>query len=217
MRFFLIAAAAVSLVAAAPTAADNPQLVGSVGPGFGISLSSGGAAVTHLDPGTYTLVVHDLAAEHNFHLTGPGVNVTTDIESMGDKTFTITLADGIYDFICDAHPGLMHGEFAVGSAQLPANPPPKPKPTTPPARKLSLRVAAGGRITAPAHVAPGKYAVAATDQSSIESVHLKGAGVDRKTAAAFKGTAHWTVTLKRGRYRAFSDAHPKLARTITVS
>jgi hypothetical protein len=72
-------------------------------------------------------------------------------------------------------------------------------------------------VTAPAHLSPGKYTVTATDTSSTESVHLKGAGVDRKTAAAFKGTAHWTVTLKRGSYRAFSDAHPKLARTITVS
>jgi plastocyanin len=213
MRFFLIAAAAVSLVAAAPTAADTPQLVGSVGPGFAISLSSGGAAVQHLDPGTYTLVVHDLAAEHNFHLTGPGVNVTTDIEFMGDKTFTITLADGIYSFICDAHPGLMHGEFAVGSAQLPADNPPPAKPP----RKLSLRVGAGGRVTAPAHLAPGKYAVTATDASSTENIHLKGAGVDRKTTKAFTGAAHWTVTLKRGSYRAQSDAHPKLGRTISVS
>jgi hypothetical protein len=217
MRYFLIAAAAVSLVAPAPTAADNPQLVGSVGPGFVISVTSGGAAVTHLDSGTYTLVVHDLADVHNFHLFGPGgVNVSTEVEFMGDKTFTVTLTDGIYNFDCDAHP-TMNGKFAVGTAQLPVDNPPPPKPTTPPARKLSLRVAAGGRITAPVHVAPGKYAVTATDQSSIESVHLKGAGVDRKTAAAFKGAAHWTVTLKRGRYRAFSDAHPKLARTITVS
>jgi plastocyanin len=216
MRFFLIAAAVVSLVAAAPTAADNPQLVGSVGPGFAISLSSGGTAVKHLDPGTYTLVVHDLAEEHNFHLTGPGVNVTTEIEFMGDKTFTITLADGLYDFICDAHAGTMHGEFAVGSAQLPVDNPP-PKPTTPPTRKLSLRVGAGGRVTAPAHVVPGKYAVTVTDASGTENVHLRGAGVDRKTTAAFKGTAHWTVTLKRGSYRALSDTHPKLARTISVS
>ena len=43
-----------------------------------------------------------------------------------------------------------------------------------------------------------------------------GPGVDRKTSAAFKGTAHWTGTLKRGSYRAFSDAHPTLARTIRV-
>jgi plastocyanin len=213
MRYFLIAAAAVSLVAAAPTAADNPQLVGSVGPGYVISLTSGGAAVTHLDPGTYTLVVHDQADVHNFHLFGPGgVNVATDIDFVGDKTFTITLADGIYNFNCDAHPS-MNGKFAVGNAQLPTDTTPKP----PAPRKLSLRVAAGGRVTAPAHLAPGRYAVTAADTSATESVHLKGSGVDRKTTAAFKGTAHWTVTLKRGRYRAFSDAHPKLARTISVS
>jgi plastocyanin len=215
MRFFLIAAAAVSLVAAAPTAADNPQLVGSVGPGYVISLNSGGAAVTHLDAGTYTLVVHDLADVHNFHLFGPGgVNVSTEIEFMGDKTFTVTLTDGIYNFNCDAHP-TMNGKFAAGSAQLPTDT--TPKPTSPTPHKLSLRVAAGGRVSAPARLSPGKYAVTATDTSSTESVHLKGPGVDRKTAAAFKGTAHWTVTLKRGSYRALSDAHPKLARTITVS
>src|SRR3954468_13691215 len=214
MRFFLIAAAAVSLVAAAPTAADNPQLVGSVGPGYVISLSSGGAAVKHLDAGTYTLVVHDLADVHNFHLFGPGgVNVATDIEFMGDKTFTVTLTDGIYNFNCDAHP-TMNGKFAVGSAQLPTDT--TPKPPSPAPRKLSLRVATGGRVTAPAHLSPGRYAVTAADTSATENLHLKGPGVDRKTTAAFKGTTRWTVTLKRGSYRALSDARPKLARTISV-
>src|SRR5947209_3468321 len=214
MRFFLIAAAAVSLVAAAPTAADNPQLVGNVGPGFSISVTSGGSQVTHLDPGTYPLAVHDQADVHNFHLFGPGVNVSTDVEFIGDKTFTVTLADGVYNFDCDAHPGSMNGAFAVGSAQLPTKT--TPTTTTPAPRTLSLRVAAGGHVTAPAHVAAGKYAVSATDGSATESLHLKGPGVDRKTSAAFKGTAHWTVTLKRGSYRAFSDAHPTLARTIRV-
>ena len=210
MRLFLLAAV-VSLVAAAPTAADNPQLVGNVGPGFTISVTSGGAAVTHLDPGTYTLVVHDQADVHNFHLFGPGVNVSTDVEFVGDTTFTITLADGIYNFDCDAHPGVMKGAFAVGSAQLP--PPPKPAPAP---RKLALRVAAGGHVTAPARLAAAKYAVTATDTSSTESLHLKGPGVDRKTTRAFKGAVHWTVTLAAGTYRVFSDAHPKLARTIRV-
>src|SRR5947208_6242355 len=153
MRFFLIAAAAVSLVAAAPTAADNPQLVGSVGPGYVISLSSGGAAVNHLDAGTYTLVVHDLADVHNFHLFGPGgVNVATEIEFMGDKTFTVTLTDGIYNFNCDAHP-TMSGKFAVGSAQLPTDT--TPKPTSPAPRKLSPPVPTRRRATAPAHPSAG--------------------------------------------------------------
>jgi plastocyanin len=215
MRYFLIAAAAVSLVAAAPTAADNPQLVGNVGPGFSISVTSGGAGVTHLDPGTYTLVVHDQADVHNFHLFGPGVNVSTDVEFIGDKTFTITLVDGVYNFDCDAHPGSMKGAFAVGTAQLPTKT--TPTTTTPAPRKLSLRVANGGQVTAPAHLSHGRYAVSAIDASASEDLHLKGPGVDRKTGVAFNGTAHWTVTLKRGTYRAFSDRHPRLGRTITVS
>lgn len=212
MRLVPIAAALASLVAAAPTAADNPQLVGNVGPGFTISVTSGGAQVTHLDPGTYTLLVHDQADVHNFHLFGPGVNVSTDVDFVGDQTFTITLVDGVYTFDCDAHPGSMKGAFAVGTAQLPTGPP----TTTPSPRALSLRVAAGGHVTAPAHLAPGTYAVTVHDAGAADDLHLKGPGVDRKTGLAFKGTAHWTVTLKRGGYRAFSDAHASLARTIRV-
>src|SRR4029077_16853227 len=127
----LAAVAAACLVAAAPTSAvsthgTDGQLVGSVGPGFVISVKdSSGANVTPLDPGTYPLLVHDLSAEHNFHLTGPGVDVTTDVTGTGDQTFTITLTDGVYNYQCDAHPTQIHGAFAVGTATLP--PPPKPK------------------------------------------------------------------------------------------
>lgn len=213
MRFVLIAAAAVSFAAAAPTAADNPQLVGTVGPGFNISVTAGGAQVTHLASGTYTLVVHDLSDVHNFHLFGPGVNVATDVEGTGDQTFTITLADGVYNFDCDAHPASMKGAFAVGTAQLPASPPPA---ATPSPRALALRVVAGGRVTAPAHLSPGKYAVSAKDSSAADDLHLKGPGVDRKTGVAFTGTAHWSVMLTRGSYRVFSDAHAALGRTIRV-
>src|SRR5439155_9343590 len=121
MRIVLIAAACtLCLVAASPTAADNGQLVGSVGPGFGISLKdSSGVAVTHLAAGTYTLLVHDLSEEHNFHLSGPGVDVTTDVLFTGDKTFTITVSDGTYNLICDVHSASMHGLFTGG-----ATPPP---------------------------------------------------------------------------------------------
>jgi hypothetical protein len=55
------------------------------------------------------------------------------------------------------------------------------------------------------------------DASSADNLHLKGSGVDRKTGVAFKGEAHWAVTLKAGSYRVFSDAHPTLARTIRVA
>ena len=50
-------------------------LNGSVGPGFDISLDG----TDGLTAGSYTLVVNDQSAEHNFHLTGPGgVDVSTE-------------------------------------------------------------------------------------------------------------------------------------------
>jgi plastocyanin len=217
MRILLIAAvSAVSLAAAASTGADNGQLVGTVGPGFGISLKdSSGVAVKHLDAGTYTLLVHDLSEEHNFHLTGPGVNVTTDVLFTGDQTFTITVTNGTYNFICDVHATTMHGLFTAGTT-----PPPTTTTTTTPApapKPLTLRVGPGRTLSAPARLAGRRYAITVRDASAADNLHLKGPGVDRKTGVAFKGQVHWTVTLKSGTYRVFSDAHRTLTRTIRVS
>jgi plastocyanin len=215
MRFFLIAAVAVSLAAAGPTAADTTQLVGNVGPGYTISLKdAGGATVSHLAAGTYTIVVHDQSDIHNFHLFGPGgVNVATDVDFVGDKTFTVSFGDGAYTIVCDAHPASMKGSFTVGST-----PPTTTTTSTPPApRPLTLALGPGRRISAPARLASGRYAVTVRDLSAVDDLHLKGTGVDRKTGIAFKGTAHWTLTLKRGTYRAFSDAHRSLVRTVIVS
>ena len=119
MRSLLLVATvgAAALVLSGPTAADNTQLVGNVGPGYSISLhDASGNAVTQLDPGTYTLLVHDQSDIHNFDLSGPGVKAATDIEFVGDKTFTITIAQGTYNFVCDAHSSLMHGKFYRGHA-----------------------------------------------------------------------------------------------------
>src|SRR5215210_5640425 len=60
MRTFvlLVALAAAALLPAA-TRADNAQLVGTVGPGYTISLvDAAGKSVESLEPGTYDLVVH---------------------------------------------------------------------------------------------------------------------------------------------------------------
>jgi hypothetical protein len=214
MRIALLAAAiAVCLVAVTPTGADNGQLVGTVGPGFGIFLKdSSGAAVTHLAAGTYTLLVHDLSEEHNFHLSGPGVNVTTDVLFTGDQTFTITITDGTYTFVCDVHATTMHGQFTGGATPPPTTTTPAPAPTP-----LTLRVGPGRTLVAPARLAKGRYAITVRDSSAADNLHVKGTGVDRKTGVAFKGAAHWTVTLKAGSYRVFSDAHGTLTRTIRVT
>jgi plastocyanin len=205
-----IALVVLVLGAAGPSAADNGQLTGSVGPGYTISLKDAtGAAVTHLEPGTYTLVVHDQADIHNFDLTGPGVSVSTGIDFVGDQTFTITLTDGTYTFVCDAHITTMKGSFTVGTV---SNPPPPPKP-----KVATFGVGPGKKLTAPARLSAGRYAVTVKDASATDNLHFKGPGVNRKTGVAFKGTVKWAVALKAGTYTLWSDAHPTLKRTLKVS
>jgi plastocyanin len=85
-------------------------LNGSVGPGFDISLD-GTDGVT---AGSYKLVVNDQSTSHNFHLTGPGVDVSTEVGESGEKSFDITLQAGEYTFVCDPHASQMNGSFTVG-------------------------------------------------------------------------------------------------------
>ena len=209
MRIPLTAAILLCLAVAGPTAADNGQLTGSVGPGYVISLTDAtGAAVTHLDPGTYTLVVHDQSDIHNFDLNGPGVSVSTGIDFVGDETFTITVADGTYTYVCDAHIAAMKGSFTVGSV---ATTPPPSKPRT-----ATFSVGPGKKLTAPAKLAAGRYVISVHDLSASDDLHFQGPGVNRKTGVAARGTQQWTVTLKAGAYKLWSDAHPTLRRTLTV-
>ena len=145
----LAAAAAVVLVPAA-TPATLPQLIGTVGPGFSITITHpDGSPVTQIDPGTYEVVVHDLAIEHNFHLSGPGVNQATVVETEGDFNWTVTFVEGRYSVVCDPHSLQMHREFVAGNPPPPPTPPP-PKPATPkllatvgPSNTISLKSASG--------------------------------------------------------------------------
>ncbi len=219
MRIFaLLAALAAAALLPAATHADNPQLVGTVGPAYTISLvDAAGKAVDALDPGTYDLVVHDRADIHNFHLFGPGVDVSTTVEFVGDRTFTITVRDGgSYAFVCDPHSDAMAGKFAVGASDYGSS---SPTTTTgsAAAKSIAARVGPGRTLAFPAKLTHGKYVITVRDASATDNVHLRGPGVDRRTGIAFRGTAKWTLTLKTGRYRAWSDAHRSLARTIAVT
>lgn len=89
-------------------------LDGTVGPGFDISLKdSSGNDVSTLTPGTYTINVDDKASIHNFHLTGPGVDESTDVSGTGTTSWTVTLQTGTYTFQCDPHSSSMNGSFEV--------------------------------------------------------------------------------------------------------
>ena len=109
----VVLVACLSLIGAGSAQAAT-KLIGTVGPGFTITLKQGTKKVTTLKPGTYTLVIKDLSGIHNFHLTGPGVNKATGIAFKGTKTFTIKVRKGSYKYVCDPHALAMTGAFKVG-------------------------------------------------------------------------------------------------------
>jgi plastocyanin len=115
MTRLAIAAAVAALAVAAPAGAAVPKLVGTVGPGFSITLKMNGKAVKTLKAGTYSLTVADKASIHNFHLIGPGVNkMVTSVPFVGSKTVTVTLKKGTYTYQCDPHASAgMKGTFKV--------------------------------------------------------------------------------------------------------
>ncbi len=65
-----------------------------------------GTPVEAVAAGAYTLVVEDVAQTHNFHLTGSGVDVETEVRGTGEDTFEVTFAAGKYAYICDPHPSM---------------------------------------------------------------------------------------------------------------
>ena len=96
---------------AAPAASGGSggnALSATVGPGFTISMDK-----TSVPAGTYTLTVDDQSSGHNFHLTGDGVDVKTEVSETGTKTFQITLKPGTYKFQCDPHASSMNGTLTV--------------------------------------------------------------------------------------------------------
>ena len=109
----LLATVTGALAIAVPSNAAVTKLTGTVGPGFTITLTQSGKKVSSLKAGKYTFAISDKSSIHNFHLTGPGVNVKTSVAAIGQKSFFITLKKGTYKFICDPHP-FMKGSFTVG-------------------------------------------------------------------------------------------------------
>jgi plastocyanin len=220
-----------ALVLAGVAGAQETKLFGTVGPGFTISLRDAqGQPVTRLDPGEFEIQVEDRSEEHNFHLRGPGVDVSTAVETTGEQTFRVTLVDGRYTFVCDPHAVTMRGAFDVGASTTPPPPPtPAPNPTTTPSAKvgarltlavgpgatISLKTAAGKRVTL---LRPGAYTVVARDRSKIHNARLRGAGAAKATGVGFVGTKTWRVVLRKGTLVVQCDPHKANMRaTVTVA
>ncbi|MEI8105844.1 MAG: hypothetical protein WCH31_08405 [Actinomycetes bacterium] len=115
--------AVCSLGVGTGSAAVSKTLHGLVGPDTTITLTfDDGSSVSTLPAGTYTLVVRDLASDHNFHVFGSGVDQSTSIDDVGTSTFTITLRDNAtYIFQCDPHLDFMIGHFQTGNGAASAD------------------------------------------------------------------------------------------------
>ena len=110
----LIALAALIAALAVPAAfAGTATLNGTVGPGFTITLTQGGKKVAKLKAGTYVFKIADKSGQHDFHLTGPGVDKTTSVGGTGSSTWKLTLKKGTYKYVCDPHSSFMKGSFTV--------------------------------------------------------------------------------------------------------
>ena len=204
--------AAVLLPGAAHSAATATALNATVGPGFTIKFAdANGKSVTQLDAGDYTITIKNLSAsqEHNFHLTGPGVDMASAFDNV-TVTWNVTLADGTYRFKCDAHPTIMKGSVHVGPL-----PPPTPRLTgrVGPGKVLWLKK--GSAIAK--RLKAGPYVLTVRDMTKVDNFHLLGPGVNRKTGVKFRGRASWSIKLKVGKYTVRSDAHKKLRRVFSVT
>ena len=216
---FIVLAAGVALAAlASPTLAfAQTRLIGTVAdPGTIRLTTEAGAAVTDLPAGTYTIEVRDQSINHNFHLSGPGVDQRTDVEAVETVTWTVTLQDRArYTFVCDPHNTVMRGSFTVGGGPPTPPPPPAARPplliaTVGPGATISLRTSRGARVT---RLKAGRYRIQVRDRSNRHNFHLSGRGVNKRTTVRFRGTTTWTVTFRRGaRYRFVCDPHATVMR-----
>jgi hypothetical protein len=227
-RFILIAALAVAALLApasggATSAAPNQPLVATVGDpavpeAFRITLrDADGNPVSQVDPGTYTINVRDYATTHNFHLRGPGVDQSTEIEGTTTTTvWVVTFTNGTYTFVCDAHPLQMKGAFTSGTV-VPPTPKPKPKKLNArvgPGKRISLTTTSGAKVR---RLKAGAYRITVRDATRADNFHLVGRGVNKKTSVKGKSTVTWSVKLRAGTLSYRSDATKRLRGSARVS
>jgi plastocyanin len=209
----LLVAALLGVGDGAAVQAQNPKLVATVGPTQVISLRTAtGALVSKVDPGTYDIEVNDLSNEHNFHLTGPGVDRRTPIEGTGTETWTVTFVNGTYRYVCDPHSSVMRGSFVAGTPPQAAPPAITAKTrlllTSGPAQKITLRTAGGKAVV---RMKRGTYNVTVRDRAINHNARIVAPGFRKATTLDFVGRKPWKVKLSKvGTLRFLCDPHAVL-------
>jgi PASTA domain len=127
----------------------QPDLIFTVGPDARIAaFYSDGRKLTNLPPGTYSVQVHDLSANHNLHLTGPGIDEKTSVGDIEHPVWQLTFKVGTYRLKCDVHPTIT-ASFTVST-----NAPPAPKCKVP--RVIGKGLSKARRSIRAAHCSVGR-------------------------------------------------------------
>jgi len=214
----LAAAALLGATDGSAVQSQNVKLVGTVGPGFFITLQDAqGNRVRNLEPGTYDIEVKDQSEEHSFHLIGADVDRSTPVGAAITESWTVTLTDGTYRYNCDPHATTMRGSFTVGAT--PTTPPPTSTPppvtaktklvlTSGPGFVITLKTAKGNAVKT---MKRGTYTMAVRDRGRIHNAHVVAPGVNRKTSPlTYTGSQTWKVKLSRaGTLRFLCDPHAR--------
>ena len=124
-------------------------------------------------------------------------------------TWTVTFIDGVYTFLCDAHPTQMKGAFAVGTATLP--PPPPPPPAPPPsgfAKGTKLKGSVGPGFTISLKDGAGKavkkvkagitYRVSVADRSTSPRLPSHGSWRQQEDCGRQEGDDHLEAEVQEG-------------------
>jgi hypothetical protein len=190
-----------------------------------------GTAVLAPPPGTYKILVDDLAADHNFHLLGPGVDLSTGTEQVGSATWTATFANNSsYAFQCDTHAAEMTGMFVVGhpasttTGQTSSTTTLNSGHPTPIVGTLASSVSTakatlvsgGKRVSS---LKAGTYRLTIIDSSHTAGFNLQHVGfaATSLTSATFVGKHTVAVNLKAGKWKYFSSTHATSAAIFTVT
>jgi hypothetical protein len=211
------------------SAAVSSTMHASVGPGFIISLAfDDGTPVQAPPAGSYRILVDDQANDHNFHLIGPGVDMSTGTEQVGSASWTVTFQNNAqYIFQCDTHPAEMNGIFTVGKVSTTTPTSTSPGHTTPTPISMGSLTASVSASAAKllfgdrraSSLKAGSYRVGITDSSAKAGFELQriGFGARSLTTAAFVGKHFVTVKLTAGKWKYYSSKHAAAAAVFTVT
>jgi hypothetical protein len=188
--------------------------------------------------GTYTICVVDDTDEHNFHLSGPGVDQATSVGGSSSPTWTVTLQPGAqYRFQCDTHFDFMFGVFNTSGAATSSGSSSSSgssgstssSSSSSSSSGTSLRgtlagtLSAAGKLTLAIGGSPvsrlkaGRYKITVVDKAPTVGAIFRenGHGPISLSGVAFVGTHTVTLNLEAGRW-AFSTSAGTSKTTFTV-